>query len=409
MKLKLVAVALLGAAGIGALVYSFGGFGAAAAQGPEYLTATASVGDVTADIAATGTLAATSRTAVAFGLDPWIVDDSATAPSSESTFRVTEVPAAIGTTVKAGDTLAVAESADLERQLATAKNDLASARINLRTAEEQVDDAEDADNAAQISQAKISRYSARNQVADARAKIKEIEAQLAAGTLTAPIDGVVTEVNVSAGFDAPAGAAIVLDAPGFQVTADVVESDLASVEVGQTANVSIDAVDADVTGTVTAISPVATEGESVVSYPVTVAIDESPADAHAGMSADVTITTASAQDVLTIPIAALLGSEGDYRVRTLASDGTLTAVPVEVGLATDSFAEITSGLAEGTAVVTGTASDLAGTSTTTGGFGGPGGGFGGPGGGFVAPGGGFGGPGGGGGGNGGGDNGGNQP
>ena len=409
MKLKLAAIALLGAAGIGALAYSFGGFGAAAAQGPEYLTASASVGDVTADIAATGTLAATSRTAVAFGLDPWIVDDSATAPSSESTFRVTEVPATIGTTVKAGDTLAVAESADLERQLATAKNDLASARINLRTAEEQVDDAEDADNAAQISQAKISRYSARNQVADARAKIKEIEAQLAAGTLTAPIDGVVTEVNVSAGFDAPAGAAIVLDAPGFQVTADVVESDLASVEVGQTATVSIDAVDADVTGTVTAVSPVATEGESVVSYPVTVALDESPADAHAGMSADVTITTASASDVLTVPTAALLGSEGNYRVRTLASDGTLTAVPVEVGLATDSVAEITSGLTEGTAVVTGTASDLAGTSTTTGGFGGPGGGFGGPGGGFVGPGGGFVGPGGGGGGNGGGGNGGNQP
>ena len=67
---------------VGALAYSFGGFGAAAAQGPEYLTATASVGDVTDDIAATGTLAATSRIAVAFGLDPWIVDDSATAPSS---------------------------------------------------------------------------------------------------------------------------------------------------------------------------------------------------------------------------------------------------------------------------------------------------------------------------------------
>ena len=93
MKLKLVAVALLGTAGIGALVYSFGGFGAAAAQGPEYLTATASVGDVTADIAATGTLAATSRTAVVFGLDPWIVDDGATAPTSELTFRATEVPA----------------------------------------------------------------------------------------------------------------------------------------------------------------------------------------------------------------------------------------------------------------------------------------------------------------------------
>jgi multidrug efflux pump subunit AcrA (membrane-fusion protein) len=118
---------------------------------------------------------------------------------------------------------------------------------------------------------------------------------------------------------------------------------------------------------------------------VTVVLDETPEDAHDGMSADVTITTATAEGVLTVPTSALQGTEGNYRVRALAADGTVTAVPVEVGLATASLAEITSGLSAGTTVVTGTASDLAGTSTTgTGGFGGPGGGFvPGGGGGFV--------------------------
>ena len=385
MKLKLAAVALLCAVGVGALVYSFGGFGASAAQGPEYLTATAAVGDVTAEIAATGTLAATSRTAVAFGLDAWIVNDGVSSPASQATFRVTEVTAAVGSTVKAGDTLAVAESPDLERQLTAATYDQESAQLSLSNAEDTLEEAEDDDDTTQIRQATISRNNALKQVADADAKVAEIGAQLAAATLTAPIGGVITEVNIATGFDAPAGAAIVIDAPGFQVTTDVVESDLASVEVGQTATVSIDAVGADVTGTVTAISPLATQGGSVVSYPVTVVLDETPEDAHAGMSADVTITTATAEGVLTVPTAALQGTEGNYRVRTLAVDGTVTAVPVEVGLATASLAEITSGLSAGTTVVTGTASDLAGTSTTgTGGFGGPGGGFvPGGGGGFV--------------------------
>jgi len=385
MKLKLAAVALLCAVGVGALVYSFGGFGASAAQGPEYLTATAAVGDVTAEIAATGTLAATSRTAVAFGLDAWIVNDGVSSPASQATFRVTEVTAAVGSTVKAGDTLAVAESPDLERQLTAATYDQESAQLSLSNAEDALEEAEDDDDTTQIRQATISRNNALKQVADADAKVAEIGAQLAAATLTAPIGGVITEVNIATGFDAPAGAAIVIDAPGFQVTTDVVESDLASVEVGQTATVSIDAVGADVTGTVTAISPLATQGGSVVSYPVTVVLDETPEDAHAGMSADVTITTATAEGVLTVPTAALQGTEGNYRVRTLAVDGTVTAVPVEVGLATASLAEITSGLSAGTTVVTGTASDLAGTSTTgTGGFGGPGGGFvPGGGGGFV--------------------------
>jgi RND family efflux transporter MFP subunit len=396
MKLKLAAVALLCAVGVGALVYSFGGFGASAAQGPEYLTATAAFGDVTAEIAATGTLAATSRTAVAFGLDAWIVNDGVSSPASPATFRVTEVTASVGSTVKAGDTLAVAESPDLERELTAATYDQQSAQLSLSNAEDTLEEAEDDDDTTRIRQATISRNNALKQVADADAKVAEIEAQLAAATLTAPIDGVITEVNIATGFDAPAGAAIVIDAPGFQVTTDVVESDLASVEVGQTAMVSIDAVGADVTGTVTAISPLATEGGSIVSYPVTVVLDETPEDAHDGMSADVTITTATADGVLTVPTAALQGTEGNYRVRTLAADGTVTAVPVEVGLATASLAEITSGLSAGTTVVTGTASDLAGTTTTgTGGFGGPGGGFvPGGGGGFVPGGGGGGGNGG---------------
>jgi RND family efflux transporter MFP subunit len=396
MKLKLAAVALLCAVGVGALVYSFGGFGASAAQGPEYLTATAAFGDVTAEIAATGTLAATSRTAVAFGLDAWIVNDGVSSPASPATFRVTEVTASVGSTVKAGDTLAAAESPDLERQLTAATYDQQSAQLSLSNAEDALEEAEDDDDTTRIRNATIARNNALKQVADADAKVAEIEAQLAAATLTAPIDGVITEINIATGFDAPAGAAIVINAPGLQVTTDVVESDLASVEVGQTATVSIDAVGAEVTGTVTAISPLANEGGSVVSYPVTVVLDETPEDAHAGMSADVTITTATAEGVLTVPTAALQGTEGNYRVRTLAGDGTVTAVPVEIGLTTASLAEITSGLSAGTTVVTGTASDLAGTTTTgTGGFVVPGGG------GFAPNGGGFAPNGGGGGGNGG--------
>ena len=71
-----------------------------------------------------------------------------------------------------------------------------------------------------------------------------------------------------------------------------------------------------------------------------------------------TITIASATGVLTVPSSALQGADGDYAVMTLGADGTPQRQPVEVGLLTSTTAEITSGLAEGTAVVTGTASDL---------------------------------------------------
>ena len=76
------------------------------------------------------------------------------------------------------------------------------------------------------------------------------------------------------------------------------------------------------------------------------------------MTADITITTASATDVLTIPAAALDGRAGAYTVDVLLADGTLETRGVEVGLVTNTLVEISSGLDPGEIVVTGTAADL---------------------------------------------------
>ena len=91
------------------------------------------------------------------------------------------------------------------------------------------------------------------------------------------------------------------------------------------------------------------------------------------MSASISVTTASASDVLAIPAIALNGTSGDYTVNVVASDGSVTAVPVQVGLVTTSLAEITSGISVGDRVETGTSTARSGTTTTgTGGFGGGG-------------------------------------
>jgi len=277
--------------------------------------------------------------------------------------------------VAVGDVLATADTSDLEGDLEVTTNDLLSARINLTVAEDAYDDAVDEDDTDLRRQTKQAMYAAQNQVAEAEAKVADLKAQIAGATLTAPVAGLVSEVHVNAGFDAPAGTAIVIDSTAFTVTTDVVESDLPDIEIGQTATVSIGAVDEELTGTVTAVSPVAGDGSSgVVSYPVTVTLDDAPSTLRAGMSAEVTITIATATDVITVPTAALDGRDGAYSVRTLDAEGNPVSTPIETGLVTDSTAEITSGLDEGTAVVIGTASELLGTDGATNGGFGPGGG-----------------------------------
>ena len=380
MKLKILAVVAMGAVGVGAAVYAMGGLSTSVASTTQYLTSAATTGDVTDDVAATGALEAQSSYGLVFGGDPYLITETASAPNSTTTWPVTDVKVKVGDTVAEGDVLATADTADLKRDLATATNSLKSAQVSLRAAKSDLADAEDADVTAQIRQAKIGLYNAQSQVSQATQDRDAIKAQIAAATIKAPIAGIVTEVNATKGFDAPSGAAIVVDSTTLQITTDVVESDLADIKIGQTATVTLSAIDADVPGTVAAISPVASadSGSGVVSYPVTITLTAPPATARAGMSADVTITIQSATNVLTVPAEALRGTDGDYSVLLLGADGQPQAQAVEVGLVTSTTAEITSGLTEGQAVVTGTSTAQTGTTTTTGGFGGgvaiPGGG-----------------------------------
>jgi macrolide-specific efflux system membrane fusion protein len=383
MKLKIVAIVALAIVGVGAIFVAAGGLPTGAALATQYLTGTVTTGDVTNDVAATGTVAASASYGVAFGTAAHLAGATTASAGGSTTWTVTDLKVAVGDTVTAGEVLATADTADLKQQLNDAAVAIDTAKIQLRLAKATLADAEDADVTAQIRQAKISVNNAETQLSTARAARTDLQTQIGLSTLKAPIAGIVTTVNIVKGLEAPSGDAIVIDATTFEVTADVVESDLASMAVGQTATVAIAAVDASVTGKVTAIAPTAVGDTTggVVSYAVTVSLQDVPATVRAGMTADVTITIDSATNVMTVPAAALRGTAGDYSVLILGADGSPTAQPVEVGLITNTTAEIKSGLTDGQEVVTGVNTAQTGTTPTTpGGLGG--GGIGIPGGGF---------------------------
>jgi membrane fusion protein, macrolide-specific efflux system len=370
MKRKLFALVVLVAIGVAAMAVTFGGFGAAAATNNQYLTTPATVGNVTDQVAATGSLAAAMTYGLVIGADPYLSSgEEGEAPQAERNWPVTDVRVTPGDRVKAGDVLATAATADAQRDLATATADLRTANINLTIARERLADARDASDADAERQTLMQYYAAQNQKSKATVDRSALQRQIKAATLRAPIDGVVTAVNITTGFDAPAGPAILIASNAFTVTTDVVESDLADIELDQNATVTVDAIGVSLEGTVSAIAPTAGDSQSgVVSYPVTITVANPPANARAGMSADVTITTATANNVLTVPSTALEGGDGQYAVMVLNADGTTQMVPVEVGLVTNAMAEVKSGLTEGAAVVTGTTADLLSNSSNSGGF-----------------------------------------
>jgi RND family efflux transporter MFP subunit len=400
MKLKVLAIVVLIVAGAGAILVSVVGLPTSAASNATFLTASAVVGNISNDIAATGTVAASTRYGLAFGTTAQpLTDTTSTTTSSSSngsstTWLVKSVAVKVGDSVKKGAVLAVGDTTDLKSQLTAATASRKSAELQLLLAKSQLTTADTAANTDQIRQAKVGVYTAENQLAQARTAENDLRTQIAGATLVAPIDGIVGEVDIDAGADAPSGNAIVVEAKTYEVTAQVVESDISSMTLDQPATVAIAALSISVDGKVTAIGRTATTSSStsVVSYPVTVGLTNPPADVLPGMTANVTITTASVSNVLTIPSEALGGTAGNYTVRIMGANGVPVAQQVSVGLVTSTLAEIKSGLTAGQTVVTGTTATRNATTTTTtnngrGGFGG--GGFGG-GGNFVPGGGGFG-------------------
>ena len=178
-------------------------------------------------------------------------------------------------------------------------------------------------------------------------------------TITAPISGQVITKNYKVGDNITKNTsnttvlAVIYDLSSLTFEMSIDELDIKEVEVGQKVAVTADAYEGQTfSGTVTNVSLESTYSNGVSTYPVTVTMDEA-GDLLPGMNVDGIITLDQAEDVLSIPVDALMRGNQVY-----IKDDTVTeqqgpipagfkAVEVETGLISDSYVEIKSGLSEG--------------------------------------------------------------
>lgn len=224
---------------------------------------------------------------------------------------------------------------------------------------------------------------AQAQLDSAQAAYDQAVRNLEKTKLVSPIDGVVAQVNFSVGDSAGTGVAVmVVDLSQLQVRLTVAEVDVAKIKVGQTAQMTLDALPGKTyAAKVLSVAPIATVTQGVVNYPVIVALTNNDGQVKPGMTTNVTITVEERANVLLVPLRAVR-TQGNQKIVTVVYQGQNIAVPVTTGLSNDTSVEITSpGLQEGDQVLLTTTTT---TTRPTGGGGGiPGGGFfiGGPGGG----------------------------
>jgi multidrug efflux pump subunit AcrA (membrane-fusion protein) len=254
---------------------------------------------------------------------------------------------------------------------------------------------------ASIAQNKVSLVQDQATIAQDQVSVGQDEKSLQETQLVALISGTVTAVSGTVGQTVSGGGSstssgsssssststgsssslVTIQSLGsLEVVASFAEADAIKIAVHQTATVSLTSLsNAEVKGVVTAVAPVSTVTNNVVTYPVTIALIDPPATLRDGMTTQVSVIVQTASNVLELPSAAITTTGSLSTVKILVK-GVQKVTPVTLGLVGSSYTQVSSGVTEGETVVEPTATVSATTSSGSGsgptGFGG-GGGFGG--------------------------------
>jgi len=218
----------------------------------------------------------------------------------------------------------------------------------------------------------------------------------------APFDGVVSALDVEQGEIVVTGTMnnagtqilVVSDLSRMLVRADVDETDVVNMQIGQKAKISVDAMpDTSFVGTVTEIGNTAKRSitstvEGQTNFEVKVVFDSNVPAVRPGMTADVDIETASHQKTRAVPIQAVVvrtqdeldraahkgrrrtGGRGNAAASVAEDDtigrkakeitgifvvrsGVATFVPVKTGIASETMIEVFGDLKDGESIVAG--------------------------------------------------------
>lgn len=154
-------------------------------------------------------------------------------------------------------------------------------------------------------------------------QIDRYQEQIAACTVTAPISGVVTAVNLETGDNYNGGAIVTIeDISSYEVTVEIDEYDISKIKTGQKVVIKTNGTgDLELEGKVISIAPRATAG-SGVTYTVKTSIDTPCEDLRMDMTAKLSIIISSRENVLTVPYAAVQTAEdGSFYVEVVDEIG----------------------------------------------------------------------------------------
>jgi len=197
-----------------------------------------------------------------------------------------------------------------------------------------------------VYQADVDRY---------RANLTEYADKLKDASIIAPFDGVIAKIDAKIGETINADQIVVtlISPKGFQIEADIPETDISKVNMNDPIKITLDAIQEEFyVGQIIEMDSGKTIIDGVVYYKIKVLFEGDNQKIKSGMSGDVTIQTDKKENVLNVPQRAVISKNGKKYVRIL--DGkNIIEKEVTTGLrGNNSEIEILSGLIEGEQIIT---------------------------------------------------------
>jgi HlyD family secretion protein len=218
--------------------------------------------------------------------------------------------------------------------------------------------------------ARVDLESSRESLAQFKAQLAQANERLSKTSVYSPIDGTVTSLDIKVGETAissstniPGSNLMTIANPDTMLAeVNVDEADIANIEADQRARVfAIAFPDTAVEGAVSsiAVSAKVAEGRQGLSFAVKIKLtDTKGVNLRPGMSCRAEIFAATRERVLATPIQAIrveedLTQKVTKRYVFVEHGGVAKRVEVQAGLSDDTYQELTGGIGEGDAVITG--------------------------------------------------------
>jgi len=298
--------------------------------------------------------------------------------------RISELPVDIGDRVKKGQLLFALDDKDLQIELDTRQQEIASAQLQVEKAKLRMQQAErdylrdqslyeEKLVSAQVFEASKQVWDsagkdfelAQNSLERSRTSLEltrekltktRVEAPFDCTVLTRPISAVGQAVSGSGGFNSGTEVMTIANLSDLVILAHVNQADVTRLRTGMEVRVAVEAVTGlVVTGLVERISPQATIVNNIKGFSARIRLKTPDERVQPGMTANITIPVASAANVVAVPLAAVFteynpGTQQNERFIYVSEDGKFTKRPVQIGVADYFYAEVQSGLKPGEVV-----------------------------------------------------------